>query len=258
MSYSFPCQDLSLVGYKLGMKENSGTRSSMLWEVGRILREMKEMNQLPDVLMMENVPQVCNGKNKQHFDKWLKILEHLVYTSYYKILSATDFGVPQTRKRCFCVSILNGKGYVFPDGWKLDKCLKDVLEDKVDDKYYLSESKMKIVSMFEEKRSTDSELIKIGRLNYDSDYNFRSDIFSVNGSASTLTTGDSAHPILIGTIDNTNRVRRLTPRESFRLMGVKDEDFDKIKDTFADNKLYHLAGDSIVVDVLMNIFKEML
>lgn len=137
-----------------------------------------------------------------------------------------------------------------------------------------------------------SVLVKIGRINYKSKFNFRSDVLSVEGSSSTLTTGDSAHPILIGsytpsgrsgkiynnnnnnnsigtlttgnhgnvdgTIDKTNRVRKITPRESFRLQGVKDEDFDKLKDFYADHMLYHLAGDSICVEVLKAMFKEML
>lgn len=135
-----------------------------------------------------------------------------------------------------------------------------------------------------------SQQMKIGKINYKSKFNFRTDVLSVEGSSSTLTTGDSAHPILIGTytpsgrsgkiynnnnnsigtlttgnhgnvdgtVDKTNRVRKITPRESFRLQGVKDEDFDKLKDFYADNMLYHLAGDSICVEVLKAIFKEML
>lgn len=144
------CQDISAAGYGKGYEEGSGTRSSMLWEVGRILKEMKEMNQLPNVLMMENVPQVCSDKNKASFQKWLDILKELGYSSYYKILSATDYGVPQTRRRCFVVSVLGDYSYIFPSGWKLDKCLRDVLEDDVDEKYYLSDEKMKIVTLFGE------------------------------------------------------------------------------------------------------------
>jgi DNA (cytosine-5)-methyltransferase 1 len=98
--------------------------------------------------MMENVPQVCSDKNKASFQKWLDILKDLGYSSYYKILSATDFGVPQTRRRCFVVSILGDYSYIFPSGWKLDKCLKDVLEEEVDEKNYLSDEKMKIVTLF--------------------------------------------------------------------------------------------------------------
>lgn len=139
MSYSFPCQDLSLAGKLRGMDSDSGTRSSMIWQVGRILHEMKEMGQLPNVIMLENVPNLIGEKNRVNFNIWLNILEELGYMSYFKVLEATDYGIPQTRKRVFVISILGEYSYEFPQGWKLTKCLNDFLETDVDEKYYLSE-----------------------------------------------------------------------------------------------------------------------
>lgn len=229
MSYSYPCQDISLAGYGKGMEEGSGTRSSMLWEVGRILKEMKELNQLPDVLMMENVPQVCGSKNKSAFDKWLNVLESLGYTSYYKILSATDFGIPQTRKRCFVISILGNESYQFPVGWKLDKCLKDMLEDEVDEKYFLTEKQMQNITLWNNTpnrmEKTEKEVAKTlttfaGRNDFNCNYvkiekvgetknkakfQTRTDVIGKNGSVPTLSATDYKHPILLGSYTPSGR-----------------------------------------------------
>jgi DNA (cytosine-5)-methyltransferase 1 len=138
LTYSFPCQDLSLAGSKKGMSDTS-TRSGMLWEVERILQECKELGNLPQVLLMENVPQVHGEGAKEDFNKWQLRLEELGYKNYWQDLIATDYGIPQTRNRCFMVSILGDYNYTFPKPIPLKLRLKDMLEDQVDKKYYLSE-----------------------------------------------------------------------------------------------------------------------
>lgn len=135
MTYSFPCQDLSLAGNQKGMTKGSGTRSGLLWEVERLLDECEE---LPQVLLMENVPQVIGQKNIKDFQKWRSKLESLGYSNFVQLLNAKDYGIPQNRNRCFMVSILGDYHYTFPKKQKLEKKLKDMLEDKVDEKYYLS------------------------------------------------------------------------------------------------------------------------
>lgn len=142
MTYSFPCQDLSLAGKGKGMADTT-TRSGMLWEVERILNELKELNQLPQILLMENVPQVHGSDNVEHFNKWQLALERLGYKSYFQDLIATDYGIPQTRNRCFMVSILGDYSYSFPQKIPLKLKLKDMLEDNVDEKYYLSDRQIK-------------------------------------------------------------------------------------------------------------------
>lgn len=139
MTYSFPCQDLSKAGKGAGMEKNSGTRSGLLWEVERILDECNLLNQLPQVLLMENVPDVIGSKNIKHFAKWIEKLESLGYHCYWKVLNAKDFGIPQNRERCFMISILGDYYYEFPEPIKLEHRLKDLLEDNVDEKYYLSD-----------------------------------------------------------------------------------------------------------------------
>ena len=143
------CQDLSLAGKGKGMADTS-TRSGMLWEVERILTECKELNQLPQILLMENVPQVHGSNNVEHFNKWQLALERLGYKSYFQDLIATDYGIPQTRNRCFMVSILGDYSYTFPKPIPLKLKLKDMLEDEVDEKYYISEDLMKHIQKTKE------------------------------------------------------------------------------------------------------------
>lgn len=140
MTYSFPCQDLSLAGNQKGMKKGSGTRSGLLWEVERLLDECEE---LPQVLLMENVPQVISQKNLPDFISWRRKLESLGYSNYVQLLNAKDYGIPQNRNRCFMVSILGEYHYEFPKKQKLELRLKDMLEGKVDEKYYLSDDIIK-------------------------------------------------------------------------------------------------------------------
>lgn len=136
MTYSFPCTDLSVAGKMQGMTKGSGTRSGLLWEVERLLEECKE---LPQILVMENVIQVHGKRNIKDFKKWVEKLSELGYTSFYNDLNSRDYGVPQNRNRTYMVSILGDASYAFPDPIELNKWLEDVLEDEVDDKYYLSE-----------------------------------------------------------------------------------------------------------------------
>jgi len=136
MTYSFPCTDLSLAGKGAGMAKGSGTRSGLLWEVERIL---KECDKLPDILVMENVPQVHGKKNMDDFLKWINVLDSLGYTSVWKDMNAKDYGIPQNRNRCFMVSWLGEHTYRFPEPIPLTKVLKDYLDEEVDEKYYLKD-----------------------------------------------------------------------------------------------------------------------
>lgn len=138
LTYSFPCTDLSVAGKMLGMEEGSGTRSSLLWEVKRLLEEVKE---LPQVLLMENVPQVHGKKNVEHFEKWLEFLESLGYSNYWQDMNAKDYGVAQSRKRCFVVSLLGDYSYEFPKPYELEKRMIDYLEQEVEEKYYVKSEK---------------------------------------------------------------------------------------------------------------------
>lgn len=134
LTYSFPCQDLSNAGKQRGMTKGTGTRSGLLWEVERLLNEMDE---LPQILVMENVPAVVGEKNKADFMEWVHFLQSKGYMCKWDILNAKDYGIPQNRERCFMVSYLGDYLYEFPQGFPLKLRLRDVLEDEVDEKYYI-------------------------------------------------------------------------------------------------------------------------
>lgn len=124
------------------MSKGSGTRSGLLWEVERILTEIRDSNgELPQILFMENVPQVHSQDNMPDFRKWLDFLESLGYTNYYQDLNAKNYGVAQNRERCFMFSFLREYNYHFPQPIPLKKKLKDYLEDNVDEKYYINNEK---------------------------------------------------------------------------------------------------------------------
>lgn len=142
MSYSFPCTDISLAGKQKGMSKDSKTRSSLLWEVERILTELKESDaHLPQILFMENVSAIHNKKNMHDFFAWIEFLESLGYHSFYQDLNAKDYGIPQSRNRCFMFSFLEDVTYEFPEPFPLKKLLADVLERNVDEKYYIKTEK---------------------------------------------------------------------------------------------------------------------
>lgn len=147
LTYSFPCQDLSNAGQQKGMGRGSGTRSGLLWEVERVIKECAEKGCRPDVLIMENVPGVIGERNKDAFSDWVNQLRILGYSSFHKVMNAKDYGIPQNRKRCFMVSILGDYGFDFPPRMRLKYRLKDFIEKEVDGSYYLSEE---IVRMFRE------------------------------------------------------------------------------------------------------------
>lgn len=138
-TYSFPCTDISLAGRMSGFEKNSGTHSSLLWEVQRLLSTSNEDGTLPKYLLMENVKNLISKKFKPLFDEWCKFLEGLGYKNFYKVLNAKDYGIPQNRERVFMISIKDDDPlYQFPSEINLDTKLGDYLESNVDEKYYLS------------------------------------------------------------------------------------------------------------------------
>ena len=134
-TYSSPCQDFSQAGKQAGGTEGSGTRSSLLWECRRAILAKK-----PKYLLMENVAALVSQKFIRLFNAWQLELESYGYRNFAKVLNAKDYGVPQNRERIFMVSILDESArYEFPQPMPLTLRLKDVLEDKVDERYYLRE-----------------------------------------------------------------------------------------------------------------------
>ena len=253
ITHGSPCQDFSVAGLQRGGDEGSKTRSSLMWNTVEIIKHCK-----PKYVIWENVKNVLSKKHKHNFDKYLKTLELLGYTNYWKVLNAKDYGVPQNRERVFVVSILGEhKPYEFPKPIKLEKRLKDILEIEIDDKYYLSE---KVQKRFKQTKSDNGENSIIGTTAPEfRTIGQRDLVYSKEGIMGTLVATDYKQPKqILETIQGDTSIRKLTPRECFRLMGLNDKDIDKIQMTkISDTQQYKLAENSIVVPVLEEIFKNL-
>lgn len=279
LTYSFPCQDLSVAGLMKGMDKESGTRSSLLWEVGRLLRQYVDSDRaLPKILLMENVDAILNRRNIRQFEDWIADLTNLGYTSSYQILNAKDYGIPQSRNRCFMVSVLGNESFRFPEPVPLELRLKDVLESDPDPSYTLSEKALKGMIRRKERgtvngnkfgfkitddngiaraittkppQNTDT-LLMAAKLN--GNFIQRTRVYNPEGLSPTLCNmgggGDRAPRITCK-----DSVRCLTPRESWRLMGFTDADYDRAAEVCSKTQLYKQAGNSIVVPVLEAIFR---
>lgn len=370
ITYSSPCQDFSIAGKMAGGDKDSGTRSSLLWECEKIIRKVK-----PKYLLMENVKNLVSKKFLPCFENWLKVLDDMGYKSYWKVLNAKDYGVPQNRERVFCVSILGEhKPYNFPEPKPLHLRLKDILEEKVDEKYYLNDENIKpLIKTIQEKLSTSNNEPKEDRIlniyGEDKGTGYAGNVWNDKGLCPALKTmqGGNQQPLIVdeyevelpngkkAEIENIDeptcfkevrteigkqarrearqqglgdttprnkdskkfvpqnnglanclmtgagvdqmiaeptciidelykcrepriyneyspslrincggletyrpfRIRKLTPKECWRLMGWTDEQIDKVKN-ISNCQLYKQAGNSIVVNVLEEIFRNML
>lgn len=242
LTYSFPCQDLSIAGKMGGMLKDSNTRSSLLWEVGRILNETQEASGrdcLPDILIMENVGAILNKNNIKGFYQWISDLSDLGYMSSYAILNAKDYGIPQSRPRCFMVSTLNNRVFKFPSPIETDLRIGDYLETSPDKKYYLSDRAIKGYIRHAERHKNDS---------------LAWSITPKEGFAKCITCKVDRHQGNF--IEEPDGIRKLTPRECWRLQGQSDTAYDRVRALgLSDSQLYKLAGNSIAVPCLAEIFK---
>ena len=255
-TYSFPCQDISVAGKRGGIAEGE-TRSGLLYECKRIIEHCR-----PKYLLMENVKNLVGKKFKPHFDEWLTYLETLGYTNYWDVLNAKDYGIPQNRKRVFVVSILGEhKPYEFPKVIEPSINLKDILEDNVDEKYYLSEM---VQQRFKQTNSDDGTKNVIGTTAPPTrTIGRRDDVYGYNAKVmGTLIATDYKQPKQIISYLNDDfteyKIRKITPKEGFRLMALTDDDIKKVQETgLSDAQQYKMAGNSIVINVLEEIFKNL-
>ncbi len=271
-----PCQDFSLAGKQAGGDKNSGTRSSLMYETIRIVEKLK-----PKYVIWENVKNLLSKKHKHNFDAYLKTMEQLGYNNYYQILNAKDYGIPQNRERVFTVSIKKNidMEFVFPKKQPLKLKLKDMLEDNVDEKYYLSEKQINRIrnsnynqnkKRIQEKDYCDTlcardykdpKVIEVFDFRYDDGVRFRKD--KDLSPCLTCKVGSSSYsgqPLLnVNNVKELNlRIRKLTPKEYWRLMGFDDSDFEKASKVNSNSQLYKQVGNSIVVNVLESILKNLL
>ena len=247
MNMSFPCTDLSNAGQQRGMKNEDGTptRSGLYVYSIKAVRAKK-----PKYVMIENVKALIQKKFIEDFYSVINELEECGYNCYYPTkedkkgikpicLNSKDFGIPQNRERIFVIAIrkdVDTKTFEFPIGKDYGIRLKDVLEDQVDEKYYLSPEIQNKISC--EQRS---------------DEGLR---FFKDNICGTLRTIDACGDKRV--IEKNYRIRKLTPLEAWRLMGFRDEAFYKAQELgVSDSQLYKQAGNSIVVNCLYYIFKNL-
>lgn len=332
-TYSFPCQSISVAGRQEGIVQGK-TRSGLLYEVQRLLGIAKDNNTLPKYLMLENVKNLVGKRFRPQFDEWIKWLDELGFNTYYQILNAKDYGIPQNRERVFAVSIrkdIDNGSFTFPKPFDNGVRLINILENEVEGKYYLNKN---IVSRFITSKNSKGTLLfdscQVGREGKSREY---------NNFATTLTSRDYKDPRLVNqticctqiqpidkSINNTReieyancitaredrgisnrkaegtaiiqkphvfnkgsmfencpsitasswqennyvqtkndasvvgeniRIRKLTPKECWKLMGFTDEQFTKAQSVCSDSQLYKQAGNSIVVNVLYYIFANL-
>ena len=243
LMHGSPCQDFSRSGLKQGGEKGSGTRSSLLFETIRII---EEMNDKPKIVLWENVKGVLDKNMRASFFHYLNEMERLGYENKFKILNAIHFGIPQKRERIFVVSVFRKNNFDFS---KLEKIkmseISNYLENDASTLYEVRQESMLKHIRGEPKNN-----------------NFKGRLKVIDKYAYTISTKQVRIPNS-GIIDIGNgKYRYLTERECFRLMGFDDEDFNKLRSIYKQRKgttssiLYKQAGNSIVVNVLEAILKE--
>jgi DNA (cytosine-5)-methyltransferase 1 len=288
-TYSFPCTDISLAGQMKGFDRDSETGSSLLWEVERLINMAAEKKTLPTYLLMENVKNLVSKRFINLFNEWIAFLESHGYKNYYQVLNAKDYGIPQNRERVFMVSSSSNLPYTFPVKQNLEKKLIDFLEKEVDEKYFLSEKLIKNFSdttnrngfirgnrfrLHDEKseyaytistcpgsRATDNFIMvpQKTKLGYaiatlgDGIYTNRTHqkrgVVQKN-MIPTLKTSPNDIGVVVEKADLIS-IRRLTPRECWRLMGWGDNSIEiALSLGISETQLYKMAGNSIVINVI--------
>ncbi len=246
--YSFPCQDLSTGGKTLGMSKGSGTRSGLLWEIERILKELKEINKLPKYLLMENVKAIYAPSNKADLEQWLNFLSSIGYSNGSKmVLNSIDFGVPQYRNRAFIISHLG---------------------EKIDDTYLQNYSKpSNSIFPFLRTNYNDPELREEANQAQLNNTISREEMWAINKRIN-ITASTTINTITCN-MDRSNTAamfeyngpkgntyRLLTIREAFLLMGFTEEEYLRTRRLgLSYRKMNKLIGNSIVVNVLEEIFR---
>lgn len=278
LTYSFPCQDLSLAGKQAGIRK--GTRSGLLYEVERLLDISKERGKLPRYLLLENVKNLAGPSHKKEFDRWLSKLEQMGYRNHWTVLNSKDYNVPHNRARLFVVSTLCRKRYVFPKYAEREISLLDIIEIEIDQRYKLPAHA--IDKMFANIAPDKLDLVlsqeySVIDYRYDEGVRVRKDFISPCLTTKSGTSSLSGQPFIAHTVRDKKtttlwpseliELRKLTPLECWRIMGQSDEAFYKAKKALnekfyggkdlSDSQLYKQAGNSIVVPVLEEIFRDL-
>ncbi len=289
LTYSFPCQDLSNVGafhgYNKGIDKGSGSRSSLLWQVGRILQEMKDDHKrLPRFLLMENVPSLLSDRHLKNFEVWIKDLEELGYISKYFRLNACDFGLPQNRPRLLMISVWVGQNETRKrkvNEFFNSKDSKEIVADYKQSVFFHKKEIKDLLRINYKEKKYLKEAIECNPNNTPSrkriwDENpqlvLKGKVINPNFSmVRTITTKQDRNPnsgnlYFAPSEKGKSSFRYLTPRECLLFMGFTDEDYENIikennsqegnRVLFPRDKIIRLAGNSIPVRLLEGIFYQ--
>lgn len=283
LTYSFPCQDLSISSYWhgnfSGIDKDAGNRSGLLWQIERLLKEYQSIGKkMPRFLLMENVSAIHGPLHEQNFKMWREELENMGYLSRYYDLDSSDFGVPQSRVRTFMISVYKQdlqteqvnaiKSFFRTSDLNRPRTANPSLDrflrlNYSDDEQYLREALESTPNFTESRQRIYQDSLKLA---YGKDL--------TGAIAKTITTKQDRNPnagIIVHQLDLDNvkaPYRNLTPRETFLLMGFEEDDFQRLVDNnlniskarkfLSHSKLLKLSGNSIVVNVLEEIFSELL
>ena len=249
LTYSFPCINLSIQGKQKGIKE--GTSSGLLLDAERIIKYNK-----PKYLLMENVKNLINARHMPSFQNHITRLENIGYGSYWINLNGADYGCPQNRERIFMVSILNESSIKVKE--KVEKVLENItkrlsmesfLEDNISEEYFL-----KNIEYIKKESNNINSVCKLFGNIKGVKFEQRARIYSYLGASPCLDATEAPN-----IIDSNNNIRKITPREAYRFMGVKDLDIDKILEVNINWKAHiRLAGNSICVPIMVELFKTFL
>ncbi len=244
LTYGFPCQDISVAGRQEGINEN--TRSGLLHYAEEIIKTTK-----PKFAIAENVKNLVGKGHIDDFENLLNRLDMYGYNNYWRIINSIDFNIPQDRERVFLISIrkdLDSNAFAFPENKPLTKTIFDILEPNVEDKYYKT-NVFKRYSKYADIDFPKETLLKL--INNKERVVYRTDSMSYTITASGRNAGHNLYMPSIG--------RVFTPKECWRLQGFDDENIDKcIEVGISNTQLYKQAGNSITVNVLEEIFKNLL
>ena len=272
-TYSFPCQDISVAGKQAGI-EKGKTRSGLLYEVERLLETAVNNGNQPKYLLLENVKNLVGKKFKPQFDEWISRLDELGYNTYWQVVNGKDCGIPQNRERCFAISIRKdidsikfGFAKCFDNGLRL----KDLLEENVDEKYFLKTLGNFFMNhsleceengngfRFKPHNPTKAETAFSvttragGRMddNYVNDQDVSEEPF-FEFNKKNIETVNTAN------VANNFKIRKLTPTECWRLMGFEDNDVSRAKSIgMSDSALYKQAGNSIITNCISLIMEHL-
>lgn len=249
---SFPCTDISVAGKMKGLDPDSGTRSSLLWENIKLLKKAKDSNTLPKYIMVENVKNLVSKKFIEHFNNLIGVFDDLGFNTYWSVINGKDCGVPQNRERVFIIAIrkdIDTHRYQFPIPFDTGIRLKDVLEESVDEKYYLSDVATRKFKLFSESKGSDIKVA--GSLNPDKNVQDRVRVLDIEGLSQGLRATDYKDLVkIVSGIDKSAKDTQvieyancITSREDRGVSNRKSEGTAILEQTNCPNRLGNIYGE---------------